>query len=412
MAHALLSPSSAERWMACPGSVALTMGLPDTTSEFAIEGTAAHELAAKCLDGWNNPYDFIGQEFCGVRVDREMAENIQVYLDYINQIIATGDCQMLIEQALDISAITGEQDAKGTSDCVIITPDELIVVDLKYGRGVKVTAQENKQLMLYGLAALQEHELVQDFPQVRLVIVQPRLKHISEWTITPDDLRNFGESVAACSSVIDQVLKEAQNLDFVDPGFLHPSESACKFCKAKGACPALRDEVLTKVAEDFPDLTEPVAPQLEQSLRDPGTLTNEQLSNLLGAVDLIEDWCRALRARAEAELFAGREVPGYKLVEGRKGARTWADPTEVEATLKAMRLKTEQMYDFKLITPTTAEKLRKEGVIGPRQWPKLQTLIAQSEGKPAVVPVTDKRPALVITPTEDGFDDETIQDLV
>lgn len=133
-------------------------------------------------------------------------------------------------------------------------------------------------------------------------------------------------------------------------------------------------------------------------------MDNATLGNLLASMDLIETFCKAVRAEAERELLAGRAVPGFKLVEGRRGARKWADETEVETTLKGMRLKTEEMYDFSLISPTSAEKLHKSGVIGPRQWPKLQSLITQSEGKPSVAPESDKRPALVMTAVENDFE--------
>jgi len=132
----------------------------------------------------------------------------------------------------------------------------------------------------------------------------------------------------------------------------------------------------------------------------------------LKSVDLIESWCKAIRAKAESELLAGNNVPGFKLVEGRRGARKWANEAEAETTLKTMRLKLEEMYDLKLISPTEAEKLHKSGAIGPRQWPKLQQIIVQSEGKPSVAPENDKRPALVVAPVASHFEDLTAEDLV
>ena len=125
---------------------------------------------------------------------------------------------------------------------------------------------------------------------------------------------------------------------------------------------------------------------------------------------MVEDWCKAIRAEVERRLLAGVDIPGHKLVEGRRGARAWANAEEVEAALKAMRLKVEQMYDLKLISPTTAEKLAKAGAIGPRQWPKLQDMITQADGKPSVAPASDKRPALVVKPVADEFDAVTDDD--
>jgi len=120
------------------------------------------------------------------------------------------------------------------------------------------------------------------------------------------------------------------------------------------------------------------------------------------ATDLIEGWCKAVRAKVESELFAGHQVPGYKLVDGRQGARSWADENEAEKLLKSFRLKEAQMYDFKLISPTTAEKVLK--VASPKRWTKAQALISRSDGKPSVAPESDKRPALVVKPTADEFE--------
>jgi hypothetical protein len=128
------------------------------------------------------------------------------------------------------------------------------------------------------------------------------------------------------------------------------------------------------------------------------------LSVCLDKVDMIEDWCKAIRAEAERRLLDGQDVPGYKLVQGKKGARQWADAEAAEQMLKQFRVKLEDMYDLKLISPTTAEKLAKAETIGKRQWPKLQALITQSEGKPHVAPESDPRPALVRQPVAEMFD--------
>ena len=153
------------------------------------------------------------------------------------------------------------------------------------------------------------------------------------------------------------------------------------------------------------------AKQIEASVRramDTLKVTSPvMLGNLMGTVGLIEDWCKALRAQVEENLITGVEVPGYKLVDGRKGNRAWSSVEEAEATLKTMRVPHDQMYDYKVVSPTTAEKLFKAGVIGPRQWPKLSTLITQAEGKPSVAPAADKRPAISLAPTAKGLTDET-----
>lgn len=405
-AHARLSPSGASRWMPCPASVALEANEPDTSSDFADEGTAAHEMAAAALLAGDNAADHIGTAiFVSGKpwvVTAEMAEYVQTYLDYVRSLGGN----LMVEQRLDISSITGEDGAMGTSDAVVLAEPELVVADLKYGRGVRVDADHNEQLMIYALAALNEHELVADIRQVRLVILQPRLGHISEWAVSITDLREFEKKVRAAAERSAKAVVFLQQHGHVHEKYFDPGEKQCRFCKAKAKCPQLTTHVLSTVADDFVDLEKPIAEQLTGAeLR---AVDNALLGNLLGAVDLIEGWCKAIRAKTETELLAGHVVPGFKLVQGRRGSRQWANAAEAEEVMKGMRIKHEQMYDYSVISPTSAEKLAKTGDIGPRQWPKLQALVTQSEGKPSVAPESDKRPALAITATEDEF--ETVKD--
>jgi hypothetical protein len=410
--HALLSPSSAARWLTCPGSVALCAGLPDDSSRYADEGTDAHELAALCLIGDTDAKDYIGREMgCGNVVDADMASHVQTYLDVIRALVQTTGGELLIEQRLPISHLTGEEGAHGTADAVILAGHDLIVCDLKFGRGVVVDAKDNPQLQIYALAALEEFSLVSDFDTVRMIISQPRLSALSEWSQSTNELCAFGEKVTAAAGAARNL---AEGLACGDggaiadlPGMLAPSTKACQFCKARATCPAQVEHVASTVADDFVDLTAPMAPQLAEANTRLATSDDAHLGNCLAAVDLIEGWCKAVRAEVESRLLAGKAIPGFKLVEGRAGARKWADAAAAEEALKAMRLKHDQMYDYSVISPTSAEKLHKAGDIGPRQWPKLQPLITRADGKPSVAPESDKRPALAVAAVADDFEDLT-----
>lgn len=416
--HALLSPSSSERWMGCPGSLFMEKGEPDSSSKHADEGTAAHFLASECLSKGEHPATHLkkrieimpdGARWQGdliqgpwFEVDEDMAGAVNVYVQAVRKYAEGGT--LFVEQRLPITTWTGEPDASGTSDAVILTSDgELIVDDLKYGMGELVSPERNKQLMLYALAAHEEFSLVEDIKSIRLVIHQPRVLHApQEWSCSVEELLAFGEEVKAASKCSLQ-LYHSESAEAVTE-FLRVTEKGCRWCRAAHKCPARDAHVTEAIGADFDDLT--------KGEQIPPVGAGEELAKKLAACDLIEQWIKAVRGKVEAELFAGHPVPGYKLVQGKRGARSWIDATQAEATLKSMRLKVEEMYDMKVISPTSAEKIFGEKGSAPsvKRWNKLQELITQSEGKPSVAPESDKRPALVINPAAD-FDDESGEDM-
>jgi len=314
---------------------------------------------------------------------------------------------LLVEQQVDFSRFIDVPDSFGKSDVVILCDEEIIIIDLKYGRGVKVDAENNKQGMLYALGALDAFEMLGDFKQVRIVIDMPRLNHLTEWVISIDDLMKFAQKAK------ERAFHAIQVLTVESPGaYVHhltPGEEQCKFCKAKGTCPKLAQTVLDTVADDFVDLDKGeiavsaadaekiialtygvkpanvtasgmvivkkpnIKPQLDAAIERIASSDDAHLATCLDAVGMIEDWCKAVRAEVEKRLLSGKFTdPRYKLVEGRQGARAWADEAEAEKLLKSFRLKQDEMYDLKLISPTTAEKILKES---PKRWVKAEALI-------------------------------------
>lgn len=400
-AHAILSPSGAARWMSCPASVALTDGMQDTAGDDAKYGTDAHELAALCLDTGCEAADLRGNTMGeGNTVDDEMIEGVQKYVDDVRKIAEGGT--LLVEQRVPLDHITGELNATGTADALITKGDELIVVDLKFGRGVRVDAENNPQLRLYALGAMKTRD-ENLFTSVRTIIHQPRLGHASEEVISVDELLKWGEEASAKALTARVGLERRRHGESQLPGDFGPSDKACRWCKAKATCPALAAKVQADIGADFEDLT-------KESVQRTATLVEVDLARAMTATDLIEDWIKAVRAEVERRLLAGTDVPGFKLVEGRRGARAWTDEQAAEDMLrKQFRMKVEEAYNLKLISPTQAEKVLKES---PKRWVKAQALIAQSTGKPSVAPASDKRPALVVTPTADDFGDITNEELV
>ncbi len=438
--HARLSPSSADRWMLCPGSVVLEDGLPDTSNDNSDSGTATHFLAEQCLTTDTHPATFIGRTivvgasvengFDGARwedqpvlsgwtprfscvIDDERVVRANAYVQAVKK-HAEGAVFASYEHQVDISAITGEAGASGTTDAAIVTADgELQVHDLKDGHG-PVAAEQNRQLRIYALGLCDELSAFCDINRVRLFIHQPRLSHTAdEAVVSLEDLELFRHEVKEAAFQCEVAAKYATTIDLAmaptewNDKFLNPGEKQCQWCKAKATCPKLAAFVEASVGAEFDTIVE-----LGNITVDVGDYSPADLATKMAACNLIEDWIKAVRGKVESELFAGNAVPGYKLVQGKKGARSWKDEAEAEAMLKMMRLKVEEMYAMKVLSPPQVEKIFGEKGSAPsvKRWNKLQALITQKDGQPSVAPESDKRPALVINPAAD-FEDESGSDL-
>lgn len=430
--HARLSPSGAHRWMHCPGSVVLEDGLTDDGNEYSDEGTCAHAIAAACLVTGKKATELVGQRVVVAphrtyEFRADMAPPVQKYVDDVRGYevsdvptepgVYSDKNEMHVEIDVPIDHLTGEEEATGRSDVVIITRDqnEIQGHDLKFGMGVRVEAFLNEQEMMYLLGALKKYDVMGEFKRARIVIHQPRLNSISEWDCTIEELLAFGEKVKVAAKRATDMLNKVIPIELV------PGEDQCRFCKAKATCPALARKVVETVGADFEVLathTKPKAAAEELVATSSHTMLRDKFKSL----GLLEDFIKAVRAKVEAELFANNNSPeiiaalDVKLVEGRLGNRAWADAAAVEAAMKSFRLKQDEMYEFSLISPTTAEKLApkydKDGALVPGQdktpikdgqWKKLQPLIKRSPGQPSVAPASDKRPALVVKPIADEF---------
>lgn len=419
--HALLSPSGAHRWARCPGSVVLEEGMPDSSSSYARWGTCAHEVAGIILTGavvrrygpiegevgeerWDpeNAEAYIGRVFQieghDVEFDHEMADCVNDYVAHVESFWEPGDI-LIVEQAVPLEQITGEKDATGTSDCIIIKPRdrEIVVIDLKGGKGVMVDADENEQGLMYGGGTVHEHDLLYGpFERVRIVIIQPRLNHVSEWAI---DFEEFEERIeklkVAAKNVEDaRILAtvRATDQELNDAGYLNPGEKQCKFCKAKKLpCPALEGAVSDALsltappakADEFPDLS--INKQAAAAVpEEPAEIDHERIAKAWKAIPLVEQWIEAIRSTAHARLHDGQPVGDLCLYEGKQGNRYWKDAEAAEQRLKKSRVKADVMYEKKLISPTAAEKLYKAGTISEAVFSDLAAFIDRPDGKPVV----------------------------
>lgn len=373
--HAKLSPSSAYRWMRCAGSVVLAARYPGKTSVYAEEGTEAHEHGAHYLTHGKFEKE----------LDREMERNLRDYTTYV--LDAAAGHSLMVEQQLPLTWLTGEEGAEGTADGVIITLDgkTLVVIDLKYGAGVKIYVHRNEQLMIYALAALKEYEMMGEFEKVKMVIHQPRLDHVDEWEISVAEIMEFAGEVKLAASEV----RKAEKSNTLD-GFLHASEKACRFCPAAGNCPALANLVATETGMDFDNVEQK---QL---------ITPVDPHKALLAIPMLEIYAKGVRSTVEADLLAGKGSKYWKLIEGKKGNRRWDDEKVVENEMKKLGLKAKEIYEPQsILSPAQAEKAFKKNK--PGVWEAIQKLYSQKKGPPSVAAISE--PGDPYTPvTAEDFD--------
>ena len=364
--HAKLSASGAHRWLACPGSVKAEEGIPDVTSTFAQEGTAAHELGEIALVSGTDCFSMIGMpliENNAYTVTPEMAEAVQVYVDVVREL---GGEQMY-EERVDFSEWV--PDGFGTSDAIVLNDTKLSVVDLKYGKGHRVEAHSNMQGVLYALGAYAGYGYLYDIKTVEIIIVQPRLDHISVWEIPLDEALKLGEWIT-------------QRAEMTQDPAAHrvPGESQCQWCKAKATCGALQTFTHDVIATDFDNL---------DKLSNPDTLTDEELRAALDAKKLVVSWLDAVETVVTQRLVVGEAFGGYKMVAGRS-SRSWSD--EVQAATVLESALGVGAWERKLTSPAKAEKL-----LGKSKLDIVEALISSKAGRPTLARESDPRPAVGAT---------------
>ncbi len=386
-AHATLGASSASRWMACPGSVRLSEGMPNTSSDYAREGTAAHELSEMCLRSGKAAITFLGETIEGFEVDEDMAEAVQVYVDAVNK-LAKGN-RLTIEQRFSLAALNPPVPMFGTADAVIWEESTrtLYVVDLKYGAGVPVKVENSPQLSYYALGAMlaQEAEYGILPEKVVMIIVQPRYHH-ADGPVRTFEIDSYS---LRCEWAEDLIRYAYETLRPDAP--LNPGDH-CKFCLAQAKCPALHAQALTLAQTEFDDSFSPPPPEV---------LSDAQISDILSKADSFKSWVNSVQAYAADKIARGGHIPGYKLV-AKRAQRKWTDEQEAVDLLENMGLEEDDLYTRKLISPAQAEeKLGKKKAIKDRI---AGAVVAISSGN-TIAPITDRRPAVVLA-IGDEFDDQ------
>lgn len=393
-AHARLAPSAAHRWLHCPGSVRLSDGMPNETSSFAAEGTAAHELCAAVLTQGGSAADRLGQyvdiktasivdtptdtddENRFFEITEEMADAVAMYVDHVKG-LAGANSGLEVEQRLDMTHL--HPGIFGTGDATVFDPVDrhLHVCDFKYGKGVAVDADDNPQLLLYAAGAARRLHNAQ-IEKLTMHIVQPRAPHpkgpIRSYEIDLLDLFEFEDTLAAAAAETDK------------PDAAVVAGDWCRFCPAQPVCPTVRAKRLAAAAEEFGDIGEPIA------LAPPETLSDEKLGALLREADQIGNYVKAVQEYAHAQAMVGKMPAGFKLV-AKRAVRKWRNDDEAKAKLLALAI--EPFEEPKLKSPAKVEGQFPGKNKAERQKAMADLVEAKSSGT-NLVPSEDPRPAVVV----------------
>jgi len=374
--------------MNCPGSIRLSRGIEQRKSSYAAEGSAAHKLAEMTLGNKAKvPIDFLGEEIeiegDTFVVDDEMADAVSVYVDFVRGLVQPGD-EPEFECRFDLSNIYPGM--FGTADCVIYRPStkELWVIDYKHGKGVPVEAENNLQLLYYGLGAATAKQN-RGLLTVHICVVQPRCPHpkgpVRVWdTDVVSLIDHAGDLVAAAraTEAADAPLKAGD---------------WCKFCLAAPTCPALRDKAMQTAMADFDDTGAVHAP-------DPTTLSGEQLAQVLANASILKDWLKRVDEFAHHEAEAGRIPPGFKLV-ARRATRKWRSADEAQTYLRSIvGLEDDQIF----VEPKMKSPAQVEAVLGKKRKSEIASLWDSVSSGTVLAPLDDARPVAIPDAVKDFSD--------
>ncbi|MDA5386976.1 DUF2800 domain-containing protein [Loigolactobacillus backii] len=369
--HAKLSASGAMKWINCPPMLWMEEGLPDTTSPYAVEGTLAHSLVEAKLAYETNKittaeYD---KKLAHIKQSQFYNQSMEDFTDehvamVLKDYVTTDNADIYLEKRVDFS--DWAPGGFGTSDTIIASEGQLQIWDLKYGKGVKVSANHNFQLMLYALGAYSYYDLLYGFESVKMTISQPRIDNLSQFEMSMADLLKWGEEVVKPAA--DDAMNGRGEWDFEDP-------HTWRFYKAAGFCRHLAEKNLEIRKYEF---------------KEANTLKPAEIADILDQKADIERWLKSVEYYAMSQVKDGKlEIPGYKLVEGRSN-RKITDPVAAENVLRKHGFAKKDITATNLLSLTALEK-----ITGKQKFSDLLgDLILKPSGKPTLVTNDDKRPAL------------------